>query len=262
MWRHRTTATSMPWGNLLFSIFHFLGVGGPRRVTLHYNDWRGSFGSSPMVGGLRFDITPRSWRKQETNWNKILPDARWILKGRGLRKCGVPEQDCLVSELSSGVTQCHFLLGETEKLVSSVCRCTENYSSIISDFRVAVRFCFKASPSAKPFIWKLDLFTCKWTKICVSKTNFHMKGFGLGLALKQRQRKGNSEIAYRVLETWPELSAAFRLVSRFMAWFERSRNVLLIHSFIKHVPLQNTVLLQHMARHSLFSLFVWSVVTL
>ena len=103
--------------SIVFNI-PFLGVGGPRRVTLHYNDWRGSFGSSPMVGGLRFDITPRSWRKQETNWNKILPDARWILKGRGLRKCGVPEQDCLVSELSSGVTQCHFLLGETEKLVN------------------------------------------------------------------------------------------------------------------------------------------------
>ena len=29
------------------------------------------------------------------------------------------------------------------------------------DFRVAFRLCFKASPSAKPFIWKLVLFTCK-----------------------------------------------------------------------------------------------------
>ena len=37
----------------------------------------------------------------------------------------------------------------------------------IGDFRVAFRLCFKASPSAKPFIWKLVLFTCKWTKICV-----------------------------------------------------------------------------------------------
>ena len=32
--------------------------------------------------------------------------------------------------------------------------------------RIAFRLCFKASPSAKPFIWKLVLFTCKWTKIC------------------------------------------------------------------------------------------------
>ena len=37
----------------------------------------------------------------------------------------------------------------------------------IGDFRVAFRLCFKASPSAKPFIWKLVLFTCKWTKICI-----------------------------------------------------------------------------------------------
>ena len=27
--------------------------------------------------------------------------------------------------------------------------------------------CFKASPNVKPFIWKLVLFTCKWTKICM-----------------------------------------------------------------------------------------------
>ena len=36
----------------------------------------------------------------------------------------------------------------------------------IGDFRVAFRLCFKASPSAKPFTWKL-VFTCKWTKIYV-----------------------------------------------------------------------------------------------
>ena len=30
----------------------------------------------------------------------------------------------------------------------------------------------------------------------VNKTNFHMKGFALGLALKQLEAKGNSEIAY------------------------------------------------------------------
>ena len=32
----------------------------------------------------------------------------------------------------------------------------------IGDFRVAFRLCFKASPSAKPFIWKLVLFTHKF----------------------------------------------------------------------------------------------------
>ena len=37
----------------------------------------------------------------------------------------------------------------------------------LGDFQVAFRLCFKASPSAKPFLWKLVLFTCKWTKICV-----------------------------------------------------------------------------------------------
>ena len=37
----------------------------------------------------------------------------------------------------------------------------------IGKFWVAFHLCFKASPSAKPFIWKLVLFTCKWTKMCV-----------------------------------------------------------------------------------------------
>ena len=32
----------------------------------------------------------------------------------------------------------------------------------IGDFRVVFRLCFKASPSAKPFIWKTVLFTCKF----------------------------------------------------------------------------------------------------
>ena len=36
---------------------------------------------------------------------------------------------------------------------------------VIGDFRVAFCLCFKASPSVKPFIWKLVLLTCKWTTI-------------------------------------------------------------------------------------------------
>ena len=35
------------------------------------------------------------------------------------------------------------------------------------NFRVAFRLCFKASPGAKTLIWKLVLFTCKWTTICL-----------------------------------------------------------------------------------------------
>ena len=54
----------------------------------------------------------------------------------------------------------------------------------IDDFRVAFRLCFKASPDAKPFIWKLVLFTCKWTKIY----QINQKGLALGLALKQRRK--------------------------------------------------------------------------
>ena len=50
--------------------------------------------------------------------------------------------------------------------------------------RVAFRLCFKASFSAKTYIRKVVLFTCSY----VNKTNFHMKGFALGLALKQRRK--------------------------------------------------------------------------
>ena len=43
-------------------------------------------------------------------------------------------------------------------------------------------------------MWKLVLFARKMlVHLHVNKTNFHMKGFALGLALKLR---GNSEIAY------------------------------------------------------------------
>ena len=35
----------------------------------------------------------------------------------------------------------------------------------IGDFRVAFRLSFKASLSAEHFIWKVVLFTCKWTNI-------------------------------------------------------------------------------------------------
>ena len=60
----------------------------------------------------------------------------------------------------------------------------------IGDFRVAFRLSFKASLSAKPFTWKLVLFTCKWTK-----TNFHVKGWRTGTRF-ETEAKGNSVIAY------------------------------------------------------------------
>ena len=47
------------------------------------------------------------------------------------------------------------------------CYISSWYMMTIGNFRVVFCLCFKASPSAKPFIWKLVLFTCKWTKICV-----------------------------------------------------------------------------------------------
>ena len=45
--------------------------------------------------------------------------------------------------------------------------CYVTLFNLIGNFRVAFRLCFKANPSAKPFIWKLVLFTCKSTTICV-----------------------------------------------------------------------------------------------
>ena len=57
------------------------------------------------------------------------------------------------------------------KIIITFIYCTlarkENNNKIIGDFRVAFHFRFKERPSAKPFIWKLVLFTCKWTKIYV-----------------------------------------------------------------------------------------------
>ena len=49
-----------------------------------------------------------------------------------------------------------------EKTHVTPCKATfTDHSCRIGNFRVAFRFCFKASPGVKPFIWKLVLFTCK-----------------------------------------------------------------------------------------------------
>ena len=63
-----------------------------------------------------------------------------------------------------------------------------NYNSV-DHFRITGLF-FKASPGAHPFIWKLILIHMQM------KTNFHMKGWAPGLALKKRPK---------VIRKWPIL---------------------------------------------------------
>ena len=61
----------------------------------------------------------------------------------------------------------------------------------IGDFRVAFRLCFKASPNGEGSHSGTELVSFIHTQILVhlhvNKTNFHMKGFAIGLALKQRR---------------------------------------------------------------------------
>ena len=63
-----------------------------------------------------------------------------------------------------------------------------NYNSV-DHFWITGLF-FKASPGAHPFIWKLILIHKQM------KTNFHMKGWAPGLALKKRPK---------VIRKWPIL---------------------------------------------------------
>ena len=59
--------------------------------------------------------------------------------------------------------------------------------SVIRRFPSCLRLCFKASPSAKAFHMEISfIHTQILVHFRVSKTNFHMKGFALALALKQR----------------------------------------------------------------------------
>ena len=48
-------------------------------------------------------------------------------------------------------------------------------ASYLGDFRVAFPLCFKASPSAKPFIWKVVKIHLN-QNLRANKTHFHMKG--------------------------------------------------------------------------------------
>ena len=74
----------------------------------------------------------------------------------------------------------------------------------IGHFQVAFHICFKVSPSAKPFIWKLVLFTHKFCFIYM-----WMKLISIRKALHYRCRshfeteaKGNSEITYSCGLCW------------------------------------------------------------
>ena len=62
----------------------------------------------------------------------------------------------------------------------------------IGHFRITFGLFFKASPGAHLFIGKL-VFICMWMK-----TNFHMKGWAPGLALKKRPK---------VIRKWPIIRA-------------------------------------------------------
>ena len=99
------------------------------------------------------------------------------------------------------------------------CFCLYPCTWPIGDFRVSFRLCFKASPRAKPFMQIL-------VHLHVNKTNFHMKGFALGLALKQR-RKATLKSPILLLEilstkkyltTKRNSSADFRMVF----WYEKA----------------------------------------
>ena len=68
---------------------------------------------------------------------------------------------------------------------------------LIGDFRVAFHLCFKASPSVKPFIWKLVLFTCKFRSFTVHVNKLISIWKALHLRTHfETETKGNSEIAY------------------------------------------------------------------
>ena len=60
--------------------------------------------------------------------------------------------------------------------------------STIGHFRITVSLFFKASPGAHPFIWKLVFIHMQM------KTNFHMKRWAPGLALKKRPE---------IIRKWP-----------------------------------------------------------
>ena len=78
-------------------------------------------------------------------------------------------------------------------------------SKTIGHFRITFGLFFKASPGAHPFIWKLVFIHMQM------RTNFHMKRWAPGLALKTRPK---------VIRKWPIVT---NLLREFIWW---SRNKL------------------------------------
>ena len=77
-------------------------------------------------------------------------------------------------------------------------------TNLITHFQVVFRLCFKVSPCAKPFTWKLVLFTCKWTKLCMwIKLIFIWKAFPWdslwNRGNKRQLRNGLSWSGYQLL---------------------------------------------------------------
>ena len=73
----------------------------------------------------------------------------------------------------------------------------------IGHFRITLGLFFKASPGAHPFIWKLVLIHMQM------KTNFHMKRWAPGLALKKRPK---------VIRKWPINKGQIATGTRSRSW--------------------------------------------
>ena len=107
-------------------------------------------------------------------------------------------EDCSISHIAvlweQGPNFGSFCCGRPEFFTFSYCAWLWNW--LFGDFQVAFGLCFKASPSAKPFIWKLVLLTrkfwfiCMWIKL-ISTSDFARTCF-------ETEAKGDSQIAY-----WP-----------------------------------------------------------
>ena len=75
--------------------------------------------------------------------------------------------------------------------ITSHCIFIRKCQFLIGDFWVAFSLCFKASPSAKPFMWKSVLFTQILFHLHVNKTKrLHSRTHF------ETEAKGNSEITY------------------------------------------------------------------
>ena len=87
-----------------------------------------------------------------------------------------------------------------EKHVESCLNSVEGKVKTIGHFRITFGLFFKASLGAHPFIWKLVLIHMQM------KTNFHMKRWAPGLALKKRPK---------VIRKWP-IGQAMKLLIMFL----------------------------------------------